>query len=51
MSEGGKHSFDVIEKHLESLKQINGPVYLNDNAQLPTTPSARYKRLQSRFRS
>ena len=29
LTEGGKHSFDVIERNLNSLKQINGHVYLN----------------------
>jgi cbb3-type cytochrome oxidase cytochrome c subunit len=26
-----KHSFDVIEKHLETLKEVHGPIYINEN--------------------
>ena len=27
-----KHNFDVIQKHLDTLKEVHGPVYITDNA-------------------
>ena len=32
MSANNKHNFDVIEKHLETFKQVNGPIYVTGNA-------------------
>ena len=27
-----KHNFDVIQKHLDTLKEVHGPVYITENA-------------------
>ena len=32
MQENNKHHFDVIDKHLEALKEVHAPIYVNDNA-------------------
>ena len=33
LNENNKHSFDVIDKHLASLKEVHGPIYVTENAQ------------------